>query len=74
MSVPERIGVNIRHRSGTRKTGIDNDQGCIVVVFASIAQRKPTGCASAALPPITITTLAFFDIHPVVGHRTATKC
>ncbi len=29
------------------------------VVFASIAQRKPTGCASAALPPITITTLAF---------------
>ena len=51
--------VNIRHRSGTRKTRIDNDQGCIVVVFASIAQRKPTGCASAALPPITITTLAF---------------
>src|ERR1700679_3024883 len=28
-------------------------------IFASITHLKPHGCASAALPPMTITTLAF---------------
>src|SRR5271168_1591025 len=49
-------------------------------IFASITHLKPQGCASAALPPITITTLAFlmscqvFVIapRPNVGARLAT--
>ena len=70
----------IRHGSGPRKARIDNDQCGIIVVFASIAQRKPTGCASAAFPPITTTTLAFLIStqwlvmapRPNVGARLAT--
>ncbi len=51
--------IDIGDRSRTRKARVNDDKQSIVVVFASIAQRNPTGWASAALPPITTTTLAF---------------
>src|SRR5580700_1541216 len=49
-------------------------------IFASITHLKPHGCASAALPPITSTTLAFLlscqvlviAPRPNVGARLAT--
>jgi len=49
-------------------------------IFASITHLKPHGCASAALPPMTTTTLAFLiSCHvlviaprPNVGARLAT--
>ena len=66
--------VNIRHRSGTRKTGIDNDQGCIVVVFRFHRPAETDGMRFSSVTAHHHYDVSVFDIHPVVGHRTATKC
>src|ERR1700761_7686869 len=60
MSVPGRIGA---YRSATDavrvKRGSTTASLAPFSILASITHLKPHGCASAALPPITITTSAF---------------
>src|ERR1700760_4394890 len=81
MSVPGRIGA---YRSATAavrvKRGSITTSFAWFSIFASITHLRPHGCASAALPPMTTTTLAFLmSCHvlviaprPNVGARLAT--
>src|SRR5260370_1880846 len=65
----------VRVRRGSTTTSL-----APFAIFASITHLKPHGCASAALPPMTSTTLAFLmSCHvlviaprPNVGARLAT--
>src|ERR1700729_1976152 len=60
MSVPGRIGAYMSATEAVRvNRGSTTTSLAAFSIFASITHLKPHGCASAALPPITITTLAF---------------
>src|ERR1700753_1696143 len=60
MSVPGRIGAYMSATEDVRvKRGSTTTSLAPFSILASITHLKPHGCASAALPPITITTLAF---------------
>ena len=60
MSVPGRIGAYTSATEAVRvKRGSTTTSLAAFSIFASITHLNPHGCASAALPPITITTLAF---------------
>src|SRR6201995_2258059 len=81
ISVPGRIGAYMSATDAVRvKRGSITTSLAAFSIFASITHLKPHGCASAALPPMTTTTLAFlmscqvFVIapRPNVGARLAT--
>src|SRR6202046_1138429 len=60
MLVPGRIGAYISATDAVRvKRGSINTSLAAFSIFVSITHLKPHGCASAALPPMTTTTLAF---------------
>src|ERR1700754_3024691 len=81
MSVPGRIGAYMSATEAVRvKRGSTTTSLAPFSIFASITHLKPHGCASAALPPMTITTLALrmscqvlvIAPRPNVGARLAT--
>src|ERR1700759_1901364 len=60
MSVPGRIGAYMSATEAVRvKRGSTTTSLAPFSILASITHLKPHGCASAALPPMTSTTLAF---------------
>src|SRR3984893_17001166 len=81
MSDPGRIGAYISATEAVRVNRVSTTTSLASFsIFASITHLKPHGCASAALPPMTRTTLAFLmSCHvlviaprPNVGARLAT--
>src|ERR1700760_3940022 len=60
VAVPGRIGAYMSATEAVRvKRGSITTSLAAFSILASITHLKPHGCASAALPPITTTTLAF---------------
>ena len=66
--------INISHRCRTRKAWIDDNQRRIVVVFRFHRPAESHRMGFSGVTAHHHHDVCVFDINPVVGHRTATKC
>ena len=66
--------IDIGHRCRTRKARIDDDKRRIVVVFRFHRPAEPHRMGFSGVTAHHHHDVRVFDINPVVGHRTATKC
>ncbi|MNS80119.1 hypothetical protein D3C72_1137860 [compost metagenome] len=66
--------VDIGHRCCTRKARIDDDQRRIVIVFRFHRPAESHRMRFSGVTAHHDDNVGVFDINPVVGHRTATKC
>ena len=66
--------IDIGHRSRARKARIDDDQRRIVVVFRFHRPAESHWMGFSGVTAHYHHDVSVFDINPVVGHRTATKC
>ena len=66
--------IDIGHRRGTRKARVDDDQRGVVIVFRLHRPAETHRMGFGGVTAHHHHDVGVFDIHPVVGHRTATKC
>ncbi len=66
--------IDIGYRCRTRKARIDDDQRRIIVVLRFHRPAESHGMGLSGVTAHDHNDVGVFDINPVVGHRTATKC
>ena len=67
-------GIEISHRRRTRKARIDNDELGAVMNFGFHRPAEPHRMRFCGVTAHHYDQVGVFNINPVVGHRTATKC
>ncbi len=66
--------IDIRHRRRARKARVDNDKRRVIVVFGFHCPAETDRVGFSGVAAHYHHHVGVFDINPVVGHRTATKC